>query len=241
MTSPLYHIVESPWDVVTLPGPGTIRWATGHPDGPRSLTWSVLGARNSDDVYVGPRGLMGAVKLSLHQSGVWRFAFTEQGVEKVGLPEGEDRVIERYEATTELAPGWVHAARIRTPSTTFSSTIFEGRPSDKQPIRFYKAPDLPHHLEYHVVLGDSTAEDANVLVTEAITVGRMTLTSGMRVLIIAGFWQMDGQSQQAIDLAIENAAKGAPGNTGFVSGSADGVAIFLDPTAVKPEEHVPPE
>jgi hypothetical protein len=236
MTNPRYHIVESPWDVVTLIGPGAIRWATGHPDGPRSLTWTVIGGRNSDNVYVAARGLMGAAKLSLHESGVWRFAFTEQGMEKVGLPEGEDRVIDRYEATTELAPGWVHAARIRTPSTTFSSTISEHRPSDKQPIRFYKTPDLPHHLEYHVVLGDSAAEDAIVPVTEAITVGRMTLTSGMRVLIIAGFWQMDGQSQQAIDFALENAAKGAPGNTGFISGNADGVATFLDLATVKPPE-----
>jgi hypothetical protein len=147
-----------------------------------------------------------------------------------------DRLIERFEATTELAPGWVHAARIRTPSTTFSTTISEKRPSDKQPIRFFKAPDLPLHLEYHVVLGDSAAQDANVRATEAITVGRMTLKSGMRVLIMATFWEMDAQSKQVIDSAKENAAKGAPGNTGFVVGNADGVPTLLDLAAVKPPE-----
>jgi hypothetical protein len=49
--------------------------------------------RNTNDVYVGPRGhLMGAAKLSLHESGVWRIAFTEEGAEKVHLPEEEDRL-----------------------------------------------------------------------------------------------------------------------------------------------------
>src|SRR5271169_680976 len=208
--------------------PGTIRWATGHLDGPRSLTWTVVGAHNSDNVYVGPRSLLGTAKLSLHQSGVWRFAFTAQGAKKVQLSDEEDRLIERYEATTELAPGWVHAVRIRTPSSTFRPAMSERRPSDKQPIRFYKTPDLPLHLEYHVVLGDSTAPEAIVPVTEAITVGQMTLTSSKRVLIVATFWEIDEATQQVIDLSNENAAKGAPGSTGFASGNADGIATFLD-------------
>jgi hypothetical protein len=237
MADPEYHVVKSPSDVVTLPGPGAIRFATGHPDGPRSLTWTVIGIRDKDDVYVGPRGnLMGAAKLSLHESGVWRIAFTQQGAEKVKLPEGEDRLIERFDATTELAPGWVLAARIRTPSTAFSSTISEKRPSDKRPIRFYKAPAPPHHLEYYVVLGDGAAKDAIVPATELINVGQMTLKSGKRVLIIANFWEMDAQTQHVIDLTKENAAKGAPGNTGFAMGNGDGVPTLLDLAAVKPPE-----
>ena len=206
MSGPLYHIVESPTDILTLQQPGTIRWATGHPDSPRSLTWTVVGARNSDDVYVGTRGLMGAAKLSLHQSGVWRLAGTPRRGKNANFRE-EFRLIERYEATTELAPGWVHAVRIRTPSTTFRPAIAERRPRDKQPIRFYPTPDLPLHLEYHVVLGDSAAQVATV--NDAITVGQMALTSGKRVWIIAAFWEIDEVTQQVIDLANENAAKGA--------------------------------
>jgi hypothetical protein len=233
MTSPLYHIVQSPTDIVTLQTPGTIRWATGKPEGPRSLTWTVVGARNSDDVYIGTRGLMGAAKLSLHESGVWRFAFTPSGAAKVNLSCEEDRLIERYAATSDLAPGWVHAARIRTPTTTFRGAIPESRPKDKQPIRFYRAPDPPHHLEYHVLLGDSAGEQ-NLTVNDSFTVGKMTLTSGKRVWIIASIWQMDEASQSVIDLANQNAANGKPGDTGFASGNADGIPIFLDLAAVRP-------
>lgn len=177
---------------------------------------------------------MGAAKLSLHQSGRWRFAFTEEGAKKVDLPDGEDRLIERYEATTELAPGWVHAARIRTPSNTFRQTVNEKRPSDKQPIRFYKTPAPPHHLEYHVVLGEADAEPA--IVQDMITVGQMTLTSGRRVLILGSFWTMDDATQEMIDTARKNTTEGAPGNTGFASGNADDIAIFLDLAAVLPAD-----
>ena len=35
-------------------------------------------------------------------------------------------------------------------------------------------------------------------------------------------------------MAKDNAAKGAPGDTGFVAGNADGVATFLDLATVEP-------
>jgi hypothetical protein len=100
--------------VLSWPDASIILRATGHPDGPRSLTWSVLGAKNSDNVYVGTWGMMDAAKLSLHESGVWR-SHSRRRAEKEQLPEGADRLIERYAATNYLAPGWAHAARIRTP------------------------------------------------------------------------------------------------------------------------------
>lgn len=57
---------------------GSIRWAVGTPDGPRSQSWSLFGSTNHDDVYLGPRCQTGAIKLSLHRSGRWRMAWTEK-------------------------------------------------------------------------------------------------------------------------------------------------------------------
>ncbi|WP_433296125.1 hypothetical protein ACQPZQ_15235 [Pseudonocardia sp. CA-142604] len=34
---------------------GSIRWAVGSPDGPRSQSWSIFGSTTDDDVYLGPR------------------------------------------------------------------------------------------------------------------------------------------------------------------------------------------
>jgi hypothetical protein len=55
-----------------------IRLAVGDPDGPRSTVWRVWANRRSSDVYVAARVLGGVAKVSLHQSGRWRFAFTTE-------------------------------------------------------------------------------------------------------------------------------------------------------------------
>lgn len=56
-------------------GPGgSIRWAVGSPDGPRSQSWLITGSKTDDDVYLGPRWDTGVIKLSLHRSGRWRMA-----------------------------------------------------------------------------------------------------------------------------------------------------------------------
>jgi hypothetical protein len=71
---------------------GTIRWAVGDPGGPRSKSWNIVGSSTADAVYIGPRLQMGAIKLSLHRSGHWRMAWTEEYADLVGMLEGEDRV-----------------------------------------------------------------------------------------------------------------------------------------------------
>ncbi len=54
-----------------LDHPGVIRWAVGHPTGPRSNTWSVIGHTNSDDVFIRLRDHLGHMKLSLHKAKTW--------------------------------------------------------------------------------------------------------------------------------------------------------------------------
>jgi hypothetical protein len=66
----------TPADPINLDGPGVIRWAAGDPNGRRSLTWVVKGARNDDSVYIGTRSTMHDMKLSLHPKH-WRMAFNK--------------------------------------------------------------------------------------------------------------------------------------------------------------------
>jgi hypothetical protein len=47
-------------------------------------------------VYIAARTLGGILKVSLHESGVWRFAFTEEHWEGQAATGSEDRVIERW-------------------------------------------------------------------------------------------------------------------------------------------------
>jgi hypothetical protein len=222
---PEYRTLKAPSDTVVLAKPGKIRWASGKPDGPRSSTWEVVGAANTDDVYLGSRPMMGAMKLSLHKSDVWRLAFTKP-IAKKYLPPGADSLIARYSPTTPLAPGWHCAARIMTPSTTFGPAYKESRPRDRGPILFVESPPHEHvHVEYHVLLGDSNAPVATM--QRSKTVGRMTLTSGKQILIAATLWEMTEKLRRFIASA-QALGPGPAGARGIAAGDGDGVPFFVD-------------
>ena len=79
-----------------------------HTDGRRSLTWQVIGAQNSDDLYIAARGMMSQTKLSLHQSGVWRYAFTKPFAAKQRRWESGSRISTPNSSVAR--PGWLVAA-----------------------------------------------------------------------------------------------------------------------------------
>lgn len=223
--APQYRTLNSPSDTVILSKPGKIRWASGSPDGPRSSTWEVVGATNSDDVYLGSRPLMGAMKLSLHKSDVWRLAFTKPVADKY-LPPGTDSLIARYTPTAPLAPGWHYAARVMTPSTTFGPAYNESRPRDRGPILFVESPLHERvHVEYHVLLGDSGAPVATM--QRSKTVGRMRLSSGKQILIAATLWEMTEKIARFIGSA-RALGPGLIGARGIAAGDGDGVPFFVD-------------
>ena len=55
-----------------------VRFAVGGTDEPRSLVWRVWATKGKSDVYISGRTQVGVWKVSLHESGVWRFAFTKE-------------------------------------------------------------------------------------------------------------------------------------------------------------------
>jgi hypothetical protein len=58
-----------------------IRFAVGSPEQYRSSLWRLWVQGN--DVYLGARIITGVVKLSMHRSGIWRYAFTERSGTKL--------------------------------------------------------------------------------------------------------------------------------------------------------------
>jgi hypothetical protein len=54
------------------------RFGVGSADGPRSAVWRLWTGKGTSDVYVAARTLGGNLKVSLHESGVWRYAFTKE-------------------------------------------------------------------------------------------------------------------------------------------------------------------
>ncbi len=183
-------VIDPPPPVI-LDRPGTVRWAVGNHEGPRSSTWRVEGVSNKrgrDDFYVGTRQTMKAVKVSLHDADRERgcppatiFAFTKEFTVANGLAE---RWSLNLGQTTEVAPGWRHELTVATPTTTFG--VFNEAPPLRraESIQWWVAPPHPWQLCFHFYVG----EPGCCAVTLDFHVGevcRMPLANGRCLWVVA--------------------------------------------------------
>ena len=102
-----------------MSGDQKVRFAVGAPNGPQSAVWLVFTQRGKSDIYVANRHVAGQLKISLHQSGMWRLAFTQQfaaTLQATGAGS-DDRVQAKWTRPAERRSGWTHAMSIVVPVT----------------------------------------------------------------------------------------------------------------------------
>lgn len=92
----LLHVWVSPPSTTIPITKSPIRFAVGTPDGISSNSWRVW--VRGEDIYVSCRDNFKELKISLHASGVWRVAFTEQAFSSNPdlFSVNGDRVLQRY-------------------------------------------------------------------------------------------------------------------------------------------------
>jgi hypothetical protein len=90
-----------------------VRFAVGGPDEPRSLVWRIWTGKGTSDLYISGRLQGGDWKVSLHESGDWRFALSREYAEARGM---EDRLREQWERPQPLYGGITSAFNIIVPS-----------------------------------------------------------------------------------------------------------------------------
>ncbi|MGN6485241.1 MAG: hypothetical protein ACTHMX_12665, partial [Thermomicrobiales bacterium] len=102
----------APSKTFEINGPGgVIHVGVGSPQTGRSSIWTVAGRKNAVDVYIGNRETMKQQKVSLHESGIWRFAWTKEAAEQVLVP-GQNRLIEGWKAPDQMGAGWTQGIQI---------------------------------------------------------------------------------------------------------------------------------
>jgi len=99
-----------------------VRFVVGSRDGRRAITWRCwIPGGDKSDVYLAPRPIADAFKVSLHESGDWRLAFAEQFEKKLTSEgrwrEGESRKVAQWPRSTEIAPGCTLAFRVLVPAS----------------------------------------------------------------------------------------------------------------------------
>ena len=142
---------KCPWRRLSVLPPGDgWRLAVGSLNG-RSSIWRVTAYRN--DIYITAGGLGQSIKLSLHESGVWRRAYlSEEHAARAGatgMPEfnNDPRVVDRWEEP-EGAAGWMHALTVWVPHGHLTPLPDEVE-NPKKPITWLAEPDKGQMVGMH--------------------------------------------------------------------------------------------
>jgi hypothetical protein len=224
-----------PPNPVVLNGLGVIRFAAGSESGPRSCTWRVEGVSNTygrDDIYVGTRQTMKAVKISLHDANPSRgqqpatiLAFDKPFADANGI---KPRRLVHMGQTAPVAPGWRHELTIATPSTTFG-TFPETPPLKRgETIQWWTPPPHPEQLSFQLYVGDVVC--AKLTLSNHIgDVCQMQLSHGRRLWIVAQCEPMPDAVGQAIEERVASLSKQPNVIHPFtLFKQGDGVPVLLD-------------
>jgi len=211
--------------------------------GVESSTWSVVGSKKSGDLYFSGREIMGDLKISLHESGITRMAWTTS-VASSRVPADTDRVLSRWTATDSLPDGWALVLRLSIPDSALSQILplLPERPT--RPTVTLPAAGPGRTIEVRVLLGKPGCGDLR-LEGEIEEVGRMTLGDGTKVWVTA--WshpttaETEAQLCQVRASAMAEGASERPVPRSFAWGydNDSGIPIVLDAGDPRPVEARP--
>ena len=97
-----------------------------------STVWGIFSAKRSADMYICPRMLGGAVKVSLHQSGSWHVGLTAEGA--TNLSCGESRHWDIWKRGGDIAPGTVRAWYLLIPDQELRIAALDAKAHQLPPV-----------------------------------------------------------------------------------------------------------
>ena len=163
-----------------MPTRPTLRFASGSSKEPYSSIWRVTADNAKGDVYISwSKKTADTTKVSLHESGIWRYAATkESGV----TFEGGDRVISRWTRPPEHVSGVTRGPGILVPHTSVGSrTLFSEDLSPK--VKWVRPPGIGEAVEFDIYFLEATAPRDRWGMSEII--GSLNLAHGRSVWVVA--------------------------------------------------------
>ena len=150
----------------------------------RASIWRVTASRN--DVFIAARGMDRTMKVSLHESGVWRQAYLtpEHAAASgaTGLPQfnNDPRVLDRWEQP-EGVSGWMHALSVWVPHGHLTPLPDELE-NPRKPIRWVSGPGPGELVGLHFAM---VRPDEGVLRLEgAAVVDGFALPNGRALIVL---------------------------------------------------------
>ena len=159
-----------------------IKFAVGSP-GRRSGLWRVWSPKDKADIYVQPQSHESLAKVSLHESGDWRFQvlfekFDSADLRLVNLPDESSRIIDQWVQHPPFADGWTDALTVMVPSVDVVDV-----PGDEikkmQTICWTAEPPFGEAAEFRITLIE---KDQSALVFEWPASRRLSVIGAYRVV-----------------------------------------------------------
>lgn len=218
-------------DSATPPG-RTLRFRVQDGSGTsESSTWNVVTIKKTGDVYVGSRDVMAELKLSLHESGIFRMAWTtEEAPQRVA--NGADRMIEAWSLPEERAPGWRLVLRIDFPTSALSPILPPLRPRKK--TETIPAAGLGQVCVVRIFVAEQGAPDVTFDGDPAGIVGEMQLGDGRKLVVIAWHHNTSAEIEELVKqihaqaVALGEDVRPTPRCFGWGSDPESGAPYLID-------------
>ncbi|NJI61169.1 hypothetical protein HCX50_17215 [Microbacterium oxydans] len=175
-----------------LPVGGKLRFAAGAANAMRSSTWMVVGGTNGRDVYVGMRSQLHETKISLHASGQWRLAMTNDFVQTstpvwdqkdsdLRSADEDPRVVTRLPVPPEK-DGWQHALDIVITEPGLQAP-FREKPVKGSSVSWWPAPKGEFIRTFGVFISNAGAQERETTFTDPV-VGVIEMPSRSYAVVV---------------------------------------------------------
>lgn len=244
-------------------GRATVRFAVGKPEGPRAHVWLLWTSKNRSDVYITGYGFRRTLKVSLHESGKWRQAFTQEHVSGPSpfVPPDEDRTMDKWERPPEFAPGVTKAFEVLVPASEVTmprqsgvKPDWEGKdvlwvtsPPEDFAVYFTVVYTAPHIIQKNLEITWKTADGLHSYTSRSIW--RSELPNGQSVWVVVHNRPIFEEEKEQLKRFKQQwiaAIKQAMGDDKFSSMveprsyfagyDADGTRFFIDISSVPLED-----
>lgn len=191
-----------------------LRVIVGQEDnGPRSQLWRIWHGDNNSDVYVGARSVAGEVRVSLHESGKYRLAFTNKHQMRPDalIPLGADRAKHKWGRPAEFVPGLTRAFAIEIPAAELRTP--KSPDPLKKPAMWLAPPPEGHQVEIDLFLAlqmkPGSWPGQRALKTQLLY--QAQLTNGEELVITAGYALTENSRAARIEAYKREALRGQAG------------------------------
>jgi hypothetical protein len=227
-----------------MPQASRIRFAAGQPTAPFSGVWRLI--VNKDHVYLGPsKEAMRVFKISLHKSGVWVLAATQQSG---GSFQDGNRRAKQWRSPAPHVAGVTRGPSIFVPHTSLGSRPLSPN-EDAEKVVWFPAPENGQLVEFGLYFVDDGV--ATLWNAEESVLAELRLASGRRIIVIASVRMSPASFLATVEGMLNKTIVRMKDPSGYLGGSylwvtqsrdALTIPIIVDlPVNIGPENPMPPD